>query len=84
MKRRISIAVIILVFSLSIIGLSSFLTSKSPQVMAGNKIEYKVVPAGKSKMGDEKHMERLLNAMANEGWEYINVIPLTDLVTFKK
>jgi len=87
MKRSVSIAAVILVFALSITVLSSILTSQLHQAMAGKKIEYRVVEAGgfdSAKLGNAKHVERLLNVISQEGWEFVNVIPMTDLIIFKK
>lgn len=85
MKRRISVIFVILVIALSSIFLSNILVLQSHQAMAGKQIEYKVVEAGgRSKAGNPEHVQRLLNAMAKEGWEYINVVPMTDLFIFKK
>ena len=90
MKRTMSIKIAILVFTLSILALTTIVAFQPYQAVAKKKNIYKIVEAGAGtremmkKLGDPKHMERLLNVMAEEGWEYINVIPMTDLVIFKK
>jgi len=35
-------------------------------------------------MGNPEHVQRILNVMVKEGWEYVNVVPMTDLLIFKK
>lgn len=85
MKRRISVIFVILVIALSSIGLSNILVFQSHQAMAGKQIAYKVVEAGgRGKVDNQEHVQRLLNVMAEEGWEYVNVVPMTDLFIFKK
>jgi len=85
MKRRISVTLVILVIALSSIVLSNISVRQSHQAMAGNQIVYKVVEAGGSKkMGNPEHVQRILNVMVKEGWEYVNVVPMTDLLIFKK
>jgi len=90
MKRTMSIKIAVVVFTFSIIALTSIVAFQPYQAVANKKNIYKIVEAGGGtregmrKLGNPKHMERLLNVMAEEGWEYINVIPKTDLVVFKK
>ena len=84
MKRRISVTLVILVIALSSIVLTNILVLQSHEAMAGKQIVYKVVEAGLRKAGNPEHVQRLLNAMAKEGWEYVNVVPRTDLFIFKK
>ncbi|MDP8285422.1 MAG: DUF4177 domain-containing protein [Candidatus Electryonea clarkiae] len=85
MKKRISVTLVILVIALSGIFLSNILVLQSREAVAGKQIAYKVVEAGgSSKAGNPEHVQRILNAMAKEGWEYINVVPMTDLFIFKK
>ena len=85
MKRRISVTLVILMIALSSIFLGNKFVLQSHEAMAGKQIVYKVVEAGgSSKAGNPEHVQRLLNAMAKEGWEYVNVVPMTDLFIFKK
>jgi len=35
-------------------------------------------------MGNPEHIQRILTVMAKAGWEYVNVVPMTDLIIFKK
>lgn len=84
MKKRVLIIFAILGILLSGIGLGNILLSQSHQVMAEKKPAYKVVEGGGSKAGNPEHVQRLLNVMAEEGWTYVNVVPMTDLFIFKK
>ena len=85
MKKRILVTLVILVIALSGIFLSNILVLQSREAMAGKQIVYKVVEAGgSSKAGNPEHVQRILNVMAKEGWEYVNVVPMTDLFIFKK
>ena len=85
MKRRISVTSVILVIALSSIFLSYIFVLQSRDAVAGKQIAYKVVEAGgSSKAGNPEHVQRILNVMAKEGWEYVNVVPMTDLFIFKK
>jgi len=84
MKKGISVTLVISVIALSTIVLSNILVLRSHEAMAGKQIVYKVVETGAKKMGNPAHVQRILNVMAKEGWEYINVVPMTDLLIFKK
>ena len=84
MKKHISVTLVILVIALSSIALSTIFVLQSHEAVAGKQIVYKVVEAGGRKIENPEHVQRVLNVMAKEGWEYVNVVPMTDLFIFKK
>lgn len=69
-NSRIMTAVLLIIMILLAIDVASRVLTQEPKVLAGNNLEYKVVPM--TEAGTAKQFEKILNEMASKGWKFEN------------